>query len=47
MRRDKREAANKRGKIIKIIVLIIIIILMALLVWLKAPDYYVKKLSNK
>lgn len=47
MRRDKREAANKRGKIIKIIVLIIIIILMALLVWLKAPDYYVKEVKGK
>lgn len=47
MRRDKREAANKRGKIIKIIVLIIIIILMALLVWLKAPDYYVKEVKDK
>lgn len=47
MRRDKREAANKRGKIIKITVLIIIIILMALLVWLKAPDYYVKEVKGK
>ncbi len=47
MRRDKREAANKRGKIIKIIVLIIIIILMALLVWFKAPDYYVKEVKGK
>ena len=47
MRRDKREAANKRGKIIKIIVLIIIIILMALLIWLKAPDYYVKEVKGK
>ena len=47
MRRDKREAANKRGKIIKIIVLIIIIILMSLLVWLKAPDYYVKEVKGK
>ncbi len=47
MRRDKREASNKRGKIIKIIVLIIIIILMALLVWLKAPDYYVKEVKGK
>ncbi len=47
MRRDKREAANKRGKIIKIIVIIIIIILMALLVWLKVPDYYVKEVKDK
>lgn len=47
MRRDKREAANKRGKIIKIIVLIIVIILMALLVWFKAPDYYVKEVKGK
>ena len=47
MRRDKREAANKRGKIIKIIVLIIVIILMALLVWYKAPDYYVKEVKGK
>lgn len=48
MRRDKREAANKKGKIIKIIVLIIVvIILMALLVWFKAPDYYVKEVKGK
>ena len=47
MRRDKREAANKKGKIIKIIVLIVVIILMALLVWFKAPDYYVKEVKGK
>ena len=44
MRRDKREAANKKGKII---VLIVVIILMALLVWFKAPDYYVKEVKGK
>ena len=47
MRRDKREAANKKEKIIKIIVLIVVIILMALLVWFKAPDYYVKEVKGK
>lgn len=47
MRRYKREAANKKGKIIKIIVLIVVIILMALLVWFKAPDYYVKEVKGK
>ena len=47
MRRDKREAVNKKGKIIKIIVLIVVIILMALLVWFKAPDYYVKEVKGK
>lgn len=47
MRRDKREAANKKGKIIKIIVLIVVIILMALLVCFKAPDYYVKEIKGK
>ena len=47
MRRDKREAANKKGKIIKIIVLIVVIILIALLVWFKAPDYYVKEVKGK
>ena len=47
MRRDKREAANKKGKIIKIIVLIVVIILMALLVSFKAPDYYVKEVKGK
>ena len=47
MRRDKREAVNKKGKIIKIIVLIVVIILMALLVWFKAPDYYVKEIKGK
>ena len=47
MRRDKREAANKKGKIIKIIVLIVVIIFMALLVCFKAPDYYVKEVKGK
>lgn len=47
MRRDKREAANKKGKIIKIIVLIVVIILMALLVCFKVPDYYVKEIKGK
>lgn len=47
MRRDKREAANKRVKIIEVIVLIVVILLVAFMVWLKAPDYYVKEVKGK